>query len=137
MEKVKCILLVDDNSGDNYYNEYIIAETGACNHIKIALNGIQALDYLKKSREANDPEDSPIPDLIFLDINMPKMNGFEFLKEYEMQDDNMKSGVKIIMLTSSPNPDDRKKALAFKDISDYYVKPLSIEVLEDIINKYF
>jgi CheY-like chemotaxis protein len=137
MKRINCILLIDDNPADNYYHDFIIKETGMCNIIKVALNGIEALSYLKKSSEISQPELFPAPDILFLDINMPRMNGFEFLKEYEKLDNKLKSFIQVIVLTSSPNPDDQKKALAFTDVKEFHVKPLSIELLEEIIERYF
>lgn len=137
MKRVNCILLIDDNPADNYYNEYLINESGKCNHLKIALNGIEALDYLNKYLENGQPDLIPKPDIIFLDINMPRMNGYEFLKEYEKFDSSFKSAIRIFMLTSSPNPDDRTNSLAFSEVTDYLIKPLSPEILEEIIERSF
>lgn len=137
MKKINCILLIDDNPADNYYHEYIIKDTGLCNYIKFATNGIEGLSYIKKAWEHNQTDYNPVPDVLFLDINMPRMNGFEFLEEYKKFDDDLKSTTNVIVLTSSPNPDDRKKALKYTDVKGYHVKPLSIEILQEIIEQYF
>ena len=137
MKKINCILLIDDNSADNYYHEYILKDAGLCSHIKVAVNGIEALSYLKNSWQNAPSEEFPRPDILFLDINMPRMNGFEFLEEYMKLDDGLKCSTRVVMLTSSPDPDERNKALAFKDVKEYHVKPLSIEMLHEIIERYF
>jgi CheY-like chemotaxis protein len=137
MKKINCILLVEDNPADNYYHEIIIAEAGVCNHIKTALNGLEALAYLRKSTEQNQTESFPHPDIIFLDINMPRMNGFEFLEEYKKLDGSMKSKVVISILTTSLNPEHQIKAMAFKVVNEFLTKPLSEEVLLEIIERYF
>ena len=134
---MNCILLVDDNAADNYYNQYIINDAGVCNHIQTAINGIEALAYLRKAGEENQSESFPKPDIIFLDINMPKMNGFEFLAEYKNLDERLKSKVLIVMLTTSLNPEDQKKAKAFNEVNEYKHKPLTYEMLKEIIEKYF
>ncbi len=67
-KKLNCILLVDDDPDDNYYHQIIINEMSVVNQIDTVGNGIEALEYLKKENQIP-------PDLIFLDINMPKMNG--------------------------------------------------------------
>ena len=76
MKKINCILLVDDNPADNYYNRYIINELDVCNYIQIVVNGLEALEYLRKTTDQHQEGSFPRPDIIFLDINMPCMNGF-------------------------------------------------------------
>lgn len=137
MKKINCILLVDDNPGDNYFNEYIIKETRVYNHIRVVINGLEALAYLRKSGDQSHAESFPKPDLIFLDINMPRMNGFEFLEEYKKLDESLKSKVLIVMLTTSLNPEDRKRAMNTNEVSEFQTKPLSIEVLHEIIERHF
>jgi len=136
MKKLNCILLVEDNYADNYYNQFIITEADVCNFIPIALNGLEALDYMIKAGELNQIE-FPVPDIILLDINMPCMNGFEFLEKYKKLDEALKSKVLIVMLTTSINPEDRKRAKSYNEISEYLSKPLDIEILHEIIDKYF
>jgi len=137
MNKLNYILLVDDNPADNYYNQFIINDAGVCNHIQIAINGVEALAYLRRAGEAGQIESSPKPDIIFLDINMPKMNGFEFLVEYKKLDERLKSKVLIVMLTTSLNPEDQQKAKTFNEVNEYKQKPLTYEMLQEIIEKYF
>jgi CheY-like chemotaxis protein len=137
MKKINCILLVDDNPSDNVYHKIIINKAGVCNHIQIATNGKGALDYLIRSGEQNESDSFPIPDIIYLDINMPRMNGFEFLEEYKKLDGKLKSKVVIIMLTTSLNPDDKERALATHEITEFQNKPLTVETLFETIEKYF
>ena len=77
------------------------------------------------------------PDLIFLDINMPGMNGWEFLEEYNKLDKEIQSRVMVIMLTTSDNPDDSMRAKTWGFVSDYITKPLTKERLKDIIDAHF
>ena len=77
------------------------------------------------------------PDLIFVDINMPRMNGWEFLEEYNKLADQFKSQAIVVMLTTSGNPDDKAKAKLSKVISDFITKPLTKEILEGIVKQYF
>src|SRR6266699_6375386 len=97
--KLDCILLVDDSREDNRFHQIIINEMDIVNRIDIVLNGLEALAYLTK--EGQIP-----PELIFLDINMPKMNGWEFLEQYKHLDMKQKARVVIMILTTSANPDD-------------------------------
>lgn len=137
MKKLNCILLVDDYEADNYFNNYILKEAEVCNHIQIALNGEEALEYLNKSSENDQNGLHPKPELIFLDINMPRMNGFEFLEEYQKLDESLKSSIIIIMLTTSLNPDERARALQIEEVKEFMNKPLSPETIHELINKYF
>lgn len=129
-KKLECILLVDDDHDDNFFHKIVIERMDITNKIEVAQNGIEALEYLQK-------ENQVIPELIFLDINMPKMNGWEFLEQYKNLSPRQKSRITIMMLSTSSNPDDLKRAREIEDVTGYQTKPLSKEMLEDILNKYF
>jgi CheY-like chemotaxis protein len=137
MKTINCILLIDDNPADNEFHTIKIKKAQVCNHIKIAIDGPKALDYLIKSGQEEQSETFPKPDLIFLDINMPGMNGFEFLEEYKKLDDKLKSKAVIVMLSTSLNPDDQKKAAENTDVKEFQNKPLDVKILQDTIDKYF
>lgn len=137
MKKINCILLVDDNYADNVFHKIQISEADICNQIKVVTNGREALDYIIKSGEPNQSKEFPKPDIIFLDINMPGMNGFEFLEEYHKLDETLKAKIVIIMLSTSLNPNDKTKAIAFKEVTEFQNKPLTVEILHETIEKYF
>jgi CheY-like chemotaxis protein len=128
-KKLNCIMLIDDNSDDNYFHQRLLKKTDAANHIQITDSGFVALDYLSG--------ESLIPELIFLDINMPKMNGWEFLEEYSKLNENKKARQVIIMLTTSLNPADEKKAQSLSVISGFESKPLTAEKLQKILERFF
>jgi CheY-like chemotaxis protein len=128
MKKLDFILLIDDNSDDNFYHERIIRKNNGAEKVLAMTDAAEALSFLQ-SRTTQDPG----PNLIFLDINMPGMNGIEFLNEYK----NLEKRAVVVMLTTSENPDDKRKASATGAISDFKTKPLSKEILEDIISRYF
>ena len=123
-------MLVDDNADDNFFHEREIKKNDQGHTIITKNSGIKALEYLKLKKE-------PHSDLIFLDINMPVMNGWEFLKEYDQLDKAFQSRAIIIMLTTSDNADDVAKANTYSSVSDYITKPLTKEIMKDIIEKYF
>lgn len=137
MKKINCILLIDDNPADNEYHKIIIAEANICSHVQVAVDGRKALDYIIKSGEPNQSEAFPKPDLIYLDINMPGMNGFEFLEEYDKLEERLKAKVVIIMLTTSLNPDDKERANMTKEVNEFQNKPLTVEILHETLEKYF
>ena len=123
-------MLVDDNDDDNFFHEREIKKTHLDTIVVTKDSGIKALEYLKTKTE-------PHSDLIFLDINMPGMNGWEFLKEYDKLDKVLQSRAIIIMLTTSDNPDHVAKANTYSFVSDYITKPLTKEIMDDINKKYF
>ncbi|MES2287197.1 MAG: response regulator [Bacteroidota bacterium] len=137
MKKINCILLIDDNPADNEYHKIIITEANVCNNIQIAIDGRKAIDYIMKSGEPNQSSTFPKPDLIYLDINMPQMNGFEFLEEYHRLDERLKAKIVIIMLTTSLNPDDKIRAMSYKELTEFENKPLTVEMLHETVEKYF
>jgi len=96
--------------------------------ISVHLSGKSALDYFKKLIETSG---SP-PELIFLDIRMPEMNGFEFLEEYKKLDTNFISATKVIILSSSLDINDQKKAREEPVIVRFLNKPLSKETRPEI-----
>ena len=128
-KKLKSILLVDDDEDDNFYHQMVIEDMNITENIQVARNGIQALELL------NDEENTP-PELIFLDINMPRMNGWEFLEEYTQLEMSKKAKV-VAMLTTSQNPLDLKKAEQFASVKCFNSKPLTEKMLESIFDDYF
>lgn len=136
MKTINCILLVDDNPADNEFHKIIINDSKVCNKVQVATTGRAALDYIVKSGDAASDE-FPKPDLIFLDINMPGMNGFEFLAEYHKLDEKLKSKIVIIMLSTSLNPDDSERARQINEVTEFMNKPLMSENLQKAIEKYF
>jgi len=134
--KLNCILLVDDDEPTNFLNKMILEDVNCAQTIEVADSGMSALDYLKSAANGNGNATTS-PDLIFLDINMPAMNGWEFLEQYSHLEKEHKANVVIVMLTTSLNPDDRAKASKIPDVSGFETKPLTPEKLEAILKKYF
>lgn len=133
--KLNCILLVDDDEPTNFLNKMVLEDVDCAETIKVADSGQNALEYLENAEGPNGNPSSP--DLIFLDINMPAMNGWEFLERYSSLDKRHKANVVIVMLTTSLNPDDRAKASSMPDVSGFETKPLTPEKLQSVLEKYF
>ncbi len=136
MKRVNCILLVDDNEADNFYHSYIIKDSGFCNQVNAVISGEDALMYIAKTFEPDLVAKYPLPDFIFLDINMPRMNGFEFLNELKKKDENLWGKIVIIMLTSSTDPNEEFKALETGVVKEFINKPLDTEMLSELLDKY-
>ena len=130
MTQLNCIMLIDDNKIDNFFHERVIKKADAAKTIVSVESGEEALDYLKKVNG------NPRPDLIFLDINMPGMNGWEFLEQYKQLDKSLQSGMVVVMLSTSQNPDDHEMAKTHGILSDFKTKPLTKEMLADILDTY-
>ncbi len=126
-------MLVDDNPDDNFYHEREIRKSNLADIvIVIKTSGIDALEYLKLDKSENIH-----PDLILLDINMPAMNGWEFVQEYNKLDKEQQSRAIIVMLTTSDNPEEKAKAKALGSVLDFITKPLTRLTMKAIHDKYF
>lgn len=130
MESLQSALLIDDDKFTNFYNEKIVKKHNTFNSIQSVNSGALALSYLKQAMDGLVDK----PDVIFLDINMPAMNGWEFIEEYSKLDCDFTSGVRIIMLTTSSNPCDQEKARQCSLINDFINKPLSTDLLDEVLN---
>ncbi len=129
-KKLNSILLVDDDPDDNYYHQIIINRMNMVDKIDVAVNGLEAIAYLKN-------ENHIPPDILFLDLNMPKMNGWEFLEQYKDFSAEKKAKVLIVILTTSANPDDIKRAKEIEDVTGFETKPLTQELLTEILEQHF
>lgn len=127
------ILLIDDDAPTNMLNSIIIKKLNCCKQVVAQQRADLALEYLKELG-ANQ---SKAPDLILLDINMPGMNGWEFLEEYEKLEQNLKANAIVVMLTTSLNPEDEKRSKEVSHLSSFENKPLTKEKMLNILNRYF
>ena len=129
MKKIGCVLLVDDDVTTNFYNEYEIQKSALFDSVEVTHNGKEAIDYIKRAVESG----VGIPDVILLDVNMPVMNGFEFLESYSQFD--LKNNLVIVMLTTSMHNDDIESAGLSRLIDAYMEKPLNIEKLVKLVTE--
>ncbi len=132
-----CIVLVDDDKITNFINKKIIKRADLDVDIKVNYNGLEAINYLKKLSNSSIKGNSPRPGIIFLDINMPGMSGWDFIDEYKKLPVKQKEKIMIAMLTTSINPDDEEVANTTPEINIYLRKPLTVKKLEKTIETYF
>jgi CheY-like chemotaxis protein len=140
MRKIKdldCVLLVDDDRPTNFLHKRVIEKTGLAVEVQSLTSASEALDFLTATGKYASTPQLTRPGIIFLDINMPGMNGWEFMEAYRHLSESQKASIIVIMLTTSLNVDDRERALNDKNIATFYHKPLRSEMVMELVEKYF
>ncbi|MDP1726022.1 MAG: response regulator [Bacteroidota bacterium] len=118
---MKKVILIDDDPINNFVNKKLIQRLFDEIEIIEFLDAVSALKYLDNNK----------PDFIFLDINMPEMNGWDFLKAYE----KMTEQSSVIILTTSIDPADRARSEMYPFVEGFFVKPLNIGATQKVISK--
>ena len=127
-KSIDLVMLVDDNDTDNFISKRIIEITKFANRVEVKNSGQGALEYLRSNE--NIPEN--IPNIIFLDINMPVVDGFIFLYEFDKFNERVKDKCKIIILSSSDNKRDIDKIVNDNHVIRFITKPLTEIALDEI-----
>ncbi|MFC6997157.1 response regulator [Rufibacter roseus] len=133
MDKLNLILLVDDDDTTNYLNKRLLERMQIAEEIEIVTNGEEALQFLD-DRAASE---LPLPDLMFLDIKMPVMDGFEFLETYHQLPDHLKQGIVVMMLTSSASFYDLERLKQYSTVQRHISKPLQEAHVREILQEHF
>jgi CheY-like chemotaxis protein len=127
-EKINTIMLVDDDTITNFINQRLLNKMRIAEEIKVVTNGKEGVncihDHCFKTNRS--------PDLILLDINMPVMNGFEFLEAFNSIDFENKEEVRIVVLTTSSNSEDKRKMTEF-GIKCFVNKPLTEDKVRNFL----
>ena len=126
--KIDLVMLIDDNETDNFISKRIIEIAEFAEEVVIKNSGQSALNYIEQHK--NDLE--RLPDLIFLDINMPIVDGFVFLYEFENFSHEVKDKCKIVILSSSDNKRDIDKIVNNNYVIKFITKPLTEIALDEI-----
>ena len=119
-------MLIDDNELDNFIHKKIIESEKFAGNVLIHSSAQTALDYLKK----NSQNSELVPDVIFLDIIMPGMDGFGFLDEFDKLDDSVRKKPRVIMLSTSESFKDLNRANQNKYVRKFLNKPLTAEIVK-------
>ncbi len=131
MEKVKSLAIIDDDNLFVFLIKKAISLANVVENINVFNNGLDALNYMKEN--TMDPE--KIPDVIFLDLSMPVMDGWQFLEEFVKLMPAMTHKVRIYIVSSSISPHDISRARAISAVSDFLIKPISRERLIDLVTR--
>lgn len=126
------VLLIDDNDIDNFINERMVKGCNYADVVYVNSSTRSAIEFLKNLAANPETQPSLFPTVIFLDINMPILDGFQFLAELEKFDYEFVKRLRVIMLTSSINPADQEKALKSKLVSGFLHKPLTEDALKGV-----
>ena len=135
MKKLRKILLIDDDEVTCYLNKLLLEKMAIADEVVSITDPWQALKFILENYHKKQIPKEEGCDLVFLDINMPGMDGFAILEDMELLNID-RSKIFIVMLTSSISDEDRRKAASLGDqLQGYYVKPLRREDVEEILKK--
>lgn len=116
------VFLIDDDNIYQFTARKILESTGLAKHIKSFYNGSEAINYF---RDQNNMRSDTLPDFIFLDINMPVMNGWEFLEEYHKICGKLPKPIMVYVVSSSIDSYDINRSKEYTAVTDYIVKPIT------------
>ena len=120
------VLLIDDDSMTNYLHKRVISNAGMASSIIVSTNGKEGIEELLKIEDA-DLDNIKSKVIVFLDINMPVMDGWTFLEVFKEIKNKLNFEIKIFVLSSSINPDDKARAEKNSFVTKYINKPLNKE----------
>ncbi len=126
MKKINTIMMIDDDAVDQKLYQRIIKRSGLVENVISFLYADEALDYLVSNPHSR-------PDVIFLDINMPRMSGLEFLEAASKKMGDKFTQAIIIMVTTSMDPQDKEIAMSYPAVRSFVNKPLVVEHIEEIL----
>lgn len=123
-------MLVDDSEIDNFINQKVLESNFFAERIYVNTGGVSALEFLKNLALNDLVAPQLVPQVIFIDLNMPQMDGFQFISQFMSLPDKLRGRCRLVILTSSFNPDDRDKARASYSDVLFLNKPLTDQSLE-------
>ena len=130
--KLRCVMLMDDNPDDNYFHQRVIGKYDRSLKVISMESASEAMAFLK-----SNPQREIHPDLIFLDVNIPGMNGWEFLDAFNNLDAEIREKSVVVLLTTSEDQQISSREKPRKFLTDFKSKPLTVNILQDLKAKYF
>lgn len=130
--KYRYAMLLDDNALDNFINQNIIAASHFAGKVYVNTGSVSALEFLNNLAICGTDALAIFPEIIFIDINMPMMNGFQFIEDLQKRLPEKLFSLKLAILTSSDDPNDRLKAEAISKGLVFLNKPLTREMLDQL-----
>lgn len=131
MKKLEQVLIIDDDEVNNLFCKIVIEHLGISGEVFYCMNGAEGLDYLSSCISSH----TVAPDLILLDLNMPRMDGLQFLRYYHELGYHVVLPTKISLLSSSGREAETNTALKYGCVIDYITKPLSEDALNRLLYK--
>ncbi len=137
--RLRKVVLIDDNETTNFLNERLLKRLGVTEEVKVFADAAEGFSYLWGPDGCANKcasTDAQEPELVFVDLRMPGLDGVEFLELYRNLAPAARERTKLAVLTTSMLPTDRARVAAYPDV-EYLVKPLSREKLERLFADYF
>lgn len=131
MRKIDQICIIDDDPIVIFGTKRILQNAQCCSNFLVYRNGKEGLEGLREIMMAGETP----PDIILLDLNMPVMDGWQFLDEFTQIQSSEK--ILIYIVTSSIDPKDINKAKSYSQVNNYIVKPITVKIIKDLIIKDF
>jgi CheY-like chemotaxis protein len=131
MKKVNTLCIIDDDSVYQFLTTKVISETKLLDLTKVFSNGQEAIDFFRGAQDTP----TELPDIIFLDLAMPVMDGWDFLSEFIGMQPQLGKKIKLFIVTSSVAPSDMIRARSISTVSDFIVKPITKEKINTILKQ--
>ncbi len=126
----RVILVAEDNKADQVFIQRVFIKTGIHCRMFLVNDGIEAMEFLRREGNYKDTKDSPTPDLVLLDVKMPRKNGIEVLRE--LKGDPVLKSIPVIMLTTSNLENDIKESYNL-GTNAFITKPIGFDKFVDVI----
>lgn len=130
MAKIDTLYLIDDDDIFQFLAKKIIEKSQLVNQVLIFSNGFHAIEFLKTARKIK------LPEIILLDLNMPVMDGWEFIEEYIKILPNFGKKITLYIVSSSTNPSDIERSQKIREVSNYIIKPLTQDKLVGLLKEH-